>query len=352
MPIRFDTTFYKYTLAAQKISVLAAFLLLCYSCNFENKNIPSTTHTLPEISVKAVKEYTRLIDEEIDEVIDWENCLEPNDTLFENYPFSFLEALEEIQIVFRAIDTTNYNLETRQYLKALTLADFVFAISSFRLLGDDDGIRNDTFIIDSWHDLPLSVCYDIANQNFAALYCGERTDFFRRLCDTLLQLPTEEINFMDGFHIFPLVNIQGVHFLIDPYSPFIVYDVHTLLMLPFDSVFVKNEYDIKIERSNRIFGCSRELVSTPLLKEISTTEIICDVKDFVKQTALQKLGRLPDSALLNHIHISNFKTAVRVGNNSRFQYALRICGRPDKDRFRTVEDMKLFYDTSLPGKSF
>lgn len=357
MFIKNSTCWRKYSLVVQKFFLTNfVILLFCCSCDFASHNSPQKNSEfqmdIPKIDVVQVKSYIRLLSEEIEDVVNINDCSEPLDTLFQNYPFTYQEALVEIKNAFDAIDSTSYNLATRQYIKALTLADFVFAIFSFRLLGDEDGIKNDTIVVEDWDKLTLSECYDIGNQNFAALYCGERSSFFRRLCDTLLQLPTKEQNFSSGFHIYPLVNIQGVYFLIDPYSPFLVYDKLTQLILPYDSFFSVQESHVKIERSSRMFGCSRELVSKPLLKETSKSELICDVKEYVKNMAVKQLGKLPDSTLLNEIHIPDFKTAVYVANNSRFQYALRICGRPEKDRFREVEDLRLFYDASLPGKSF
>ena len=59
------------------------------------------------------------------------------DTLKSNIPFNYEEVLAIIDERFIEIDTIETNTETRQFLKAMLLADFVFSSFSLQLLAID-----------------------------------------------------------------------------------------------------------------------------------------------------------------------------------------------------------------------
>lgn len=256
------------------------------------------------------------------------SCDSTIDTLYSNLPYSYAEAITELTGYFRAIDSSGVHPNSLLYLKAMALADFVFAAFSYRFMGDETGIVNDSSAIRKWEELPLSECFNLGNNNFTAVYCGNRTDFYCRLADSLLQLKTEIIS-IDGIHTFPLSIINGQRYLIDPYDPFTVFNSENGMVLDYDMMQKTLPLKVKVIRSTRIFGCSRELISIPFLKEKIASENLCDVMSFTLQLAEEEGVDTTRPGWLKKIHVPDFTNAQRILNNRRFYYSLRLCSRPE-----------------------
>ncbi len=256
------------------------------------------------------------------------SCDSAIDTLYSNLPYSYSEGIAELTDYFQAIDSSGIHPNGALYLKAMAVADFVFAAFSYRFMGDETGMANDSSAIRKWNQLSLSECFDLGNNNYSAVYCGDRTDFFCRLSDSLLQLETEVIS-IDGIHTFPLSVINGQRYLIDPYDPFTVINSENKMVLDYDQIQNIPPAKIKVIRSARIFGCSRELISIPFLKERIASENLCDVMRFTLQLAESEGMDTTQSGWNRKIHIPDFTNAQRTLNNKRFYYSLRLCSRPE-----------------------
>jgi len=241
----------------------------------------------------------------------------------QNVNFSYEQSIKNLKVLFDDIDQNSSNKKLNNFIKSLVVADFVYASFSYRFLGDSLGIDNDSSIIKKWDTLSLKKCFDIGNHNHAAIYCNNRTSFYVRLLDTLLSIKTEIIE-IEGVHTFPLTFIDDERFLIDPYDPFVVYDSISKVVLAYDSI--RNNPYKQIIRSKRLFGCSRELVSNPLLQKVGIKYNVCSLMEYLKKIGEQYIK---NDSLLLQIHIPNFSDISKIRSNQRFSYSLALCSRPE-----------------------
>lgn len=190
---------------------------------------------------------------------------EPTDTLYTNLPYTYDAAIADLRTKFAGIDTLHTSAETRQYLKALTTADLVYAAFSYQFLGPKYGLARDSQMLDIWQrwdTLPLSTCYDIGNHNIVSFYCTQRSTFFLRLVDTLLHVKGYTVTIPDGVHVFPVLHLSGGDYIVDPYDPAIFADSTGTYALTYDALLrSKGHGHNKAIATRRIYGDTRMLLS-------------------------------------------------------------------------------------------
>jgi len=196
------------------------------------------------------------------------------DTLKCNQNLTYNQALSFLRNKFIQIDSISENIDTKSYLKALYLSEFVYASFSFQFLGSKLGKTNHQIAIDNWDKMPLENCYNMGNNNLVPVWCGDRTSFYIRLLDTLLEIKATTIS-IKNVHTFPLVNIGDRRFIFDPYDPFVIFDSLKSKVLDYDEAFKNclNNNSIVIYRTKRTFGFPNELVSNELTNDILTSSI-------------------------------------------------------------------------------
>ncbi|MBS1684292.1 MAG: hypothetical protein JSS76_06030 [Bacteroidetes bacterium] len=190
---------------------------------------------------------------------------QPADTLYTNLPYTFGEAETELHHRFAGIDTLPYSPETRQYLKALTMADMVYAAFSYQFLGPKYGLARDSQMLDVWQrwdTLPLSTCYDMGNRNVMSFYCTQRSVFYLRWIDTMLHIKGYTVTIPDGVHVFPVLHLAAGDFIIDPYDPAIFADSSGTYAVTYDTlVKSKGHGHHRAIATRRIYGDTRMLLS-------------------------------------------------------------------------------------------
>ncbi len=191
------------------------------------------------------------------------------DTLKCNQNLNYTQALSSLINIFKKIESSNENEDTKIYLKSLYLSEFVYASFSFQFMGSQHGKTNHHISIDNWNKMPLENCYNMGNRNLVPVWCGDRTSFYVRLLDSLLGIKATTISIKE-VHTFPLVNIGNRRFIFDPYDPFIIFDTLKLRVMDYDEALKNclNNNSIIVLRTKRTFGVSNELVSNDLTRDI------------------------------------------------------------------------------------
>ena len=278
---------------------------------------------------------------------DFASCNDPKDVLIQNLPYTYDEAIKILGQKFTEIDSQQSDRRTRQLAKTLVCADFVYASFSYRYLGDVIGINNDTSLAGKWDSLPLSVCYELGNKNFKAVYCEERARFFLRLVKKLLDIDGHMVS-IPGAHSFPVVLVKGdgdkgKPYLVDPFDPFIVVRKGSKELLYFGPSQSSPD-ELEIHRSKRVFGDTRVLVSKPLLEALEKQGYAsgyCSLLSFtqkLKNDYSRSMGGL-DSMVVN---LPDFKRSFLLPGNSRFKYAIELSGRPDGQLFDSRSYLKYY----------
>lgn len=281
----------------------------------------------------AAKELTFLLEKNtpspISQLVDF-NCKEPIEVDNRNLDYSYHEAILVLKEKFQAIDTLLISADAKQYAKSLIVADFVYATFSYQFLGPNLGIANDTMLAISWDTLPLSICYNIGNYNQASVYCAERTNFYLRLVDTLLNIKGREV-FVQDIHTFPVLEIGKGSFIVDPYDPFVIVDSSETWLVDYQSLidgFEKNYF--KPKRTARMFGGSRQLLSLPFINMLKQTFpdtdcICCLVKMYLEKNKKYLHTFVRPCFDINLLVVQN----VQKLTNNRYPYSLGMSGRVD-----------------------
>ncbi|MCF8253159.1 MAG: hypothetical protein K9H61_05630 [Bacteroidia bacterium] len=189
------------------------------------------------------------------------------DTLYENIPLSFDSSLSHLNVLFEKIESKNTNQETKNYLKALYLSDFVYGIFSFQLLGSELGHSSHSINIKNWNSISLRDCYNKGNKNEFPIWCENRSSFFTRLADSLLHLKSRIIS-LPGIHSFPIVFLKSGAYIFDPSDPYVVFDSQFSKVVSYENLIKNNLSDINIHRTNRHFGNSGLLISVGLWEKL------------------------------------------------------------------------------------
>lgn len=269
-------------------------------------------------------------------------CVEPSDTLIRNLPFIYSEALSELNEHFSVIDTFSFNESTKKYAKALIAADFVYAAFSFQFLGPELGISNDTNLIREWKNLPLNICYDVGNFNQSSVYCIERTSFYLRLLDTLLNLSGNAVS--TEFHTFPVIIINQSTYIIDPFDPFVITDSSGRFVVKYEQLVKERSVGKFIpERTKRVFGNSRELISIPFRADLSSKYdnpdcFCCDLKEYLQENKKYILSFLrPCFNAPDHQF-----DKIKILSNNHYAFSIDVSGRVD-GHLNSNDDIVKYY---------
>lgn len=234
-----------------------------------------------------------------------------DDTLKCNQNLNYNQALNFLGNIFSQIDSVSENKDTKNYLKALYLTEFVYASFSFPFLGLQEGKTNHNVSIDNWNKMPLEICYNMGNNNLAPVLCGDRAGFYIRLLDSLLGIKATSIS-IKNVHTFPLVTIGNRRFILDPYDPFIIFDTSLSNILDYDQLqklILKND-TYKVMRTKRIFGFPNELISQQLASDILS---ISNNKETDFSQKLSYYLSLNKANLLQGIDMCSFETFNKIG---------------------------------------
>ena len=145
----------------------------------------------------------------------------------------------------------------------------------------------------------------------APVWCGDRTNFYLRLLDSLLGIKATSVS-IKNTHTFPLVNIGNRRFIFDPYDPFIILDSLKLKIIDYDEALkycLKNN-PIKIQRTKRSYGNANELISNDF------TNDVLDCSKNERQDFAQKLKNyfiINKSTFLKNINKCSFEGYNKKG---------------------------------------
>jgi hypothetical protein len=197
------------------------------------------------------------------------STISTNVTLICNQNLSYCQAIVILGNKFIQFDSNYQNENTKKYLKALYLCEFVHAAFSFQFLGSKLGKTNHNIAIENWNKMTLENCYNMGNNNLAPVWCGDRTSFYIRLLDSLLGIKATTIS-IKNVHTFPIVNIGNRRFVFDPSDPFIILDSLKLKIIDYDESlkYCLKGQRFQVIRTKKIFGFPNELVSNDLTNEI------------------------------------------------------------------------------------
>ncbi len=218
------------------------------------------------------------------------------DTLKSNIPFNYKEVLAIIDERFIEIDTIETNTETRQFLKAMLLADFVFSSFSLQLFGNRYGLANDVTVKNDWNSYSTSEQYGLGNNNIVSLDCGGRTNFYLQLIDNLLNLSGRDTS-IPGIHTYPIIEIGAEEYILDPSEPVVFTDSKSNI-LSFDDLKLGVE-EIHFLRTKRSFGGNHFLISKDLNQSLLQFDgdMIRQIKGFIRQEIIEPEKKIPDCNL-------------------------------------------------------
>lgn len=190
-----------------------------------------------------------------------------NDTIFSNNSNQNIDdALKSLTDKYLHVDTINTNIETKQFVKSLLLAEWIYANFNFQFLGPRLGLTDTISANINFMSSNSQLCYQAGNTNQMAVWCGDRSNLFTRLADSILHLKSEIIS-IEKIHSFPVVTIAQKKYIIDPYDPFVLFNQDKNKIIDYE--FYKSNPDsinLSAIRTKRNFGTSGELVSKSLYK--------------------------------------------------------------------------------------
>lgn len=184
-----------------------------------------------------------------------------NDTIYSNNEKNTLnEALGDLHEHYLFIDKLKTNYETKTYAKVLLLAEWIYGNFNYQFLGPDLGMADTSKFGVKFNQTDLNTCYATGNKNLMALWCGDRTNMFVRLVDTLFHLKSQIIS-IRPIHTFPIVEIGKSYYIIDPYDPFVLFNTESNRIISYKELLTKTEKP-KAIRTKRVFGNTGELISS------------------------------------------------------------------------------------------
>jgi hypothetical protein len=190
-----------------------------------------------------------------------------NDTVYTNNSNKHIDdALKPLLSKYHSIDSINTNLETKQYVKSLLLAEWIYANFNFQFLGPKLGLTDTMPSVIDFRSSNPDLCYQAGNNNEMAVWCGDRSNLFTRLLDSLLHLKADVIS-INQIHSFPIVTIGAKKYIIDPFDPFILFNHNQTEIIDYD--FYKINHDsinLCAKRTKGTFGISGELISKRLYR--------------------------------------------------------------------------------------
>lgn len=204
------------------------------------------------------------------------------DTIKSNFLLNFDEAVKMLTHKFDSIESLKTNVETKAYIKCLIASDFVYFAFSFQFLGSKEGYSAHDIAVENWNKLPLIACYAKGNSNLIPIYCDDRATFYGRLVDSLLGFKSEIIT-LKNIHSFPVVAIGSSKYIFDPFDPIIVTSLNQNEIIPYNKlVLMKNNLQVKVLRTSKIWGNARYLVSNKLFADIMRNNHINTFETYFK----------------------------------------------------------------------
>ena len=322
--------------------VIALFPVFFLSACYRDK------HMEKAIGINEVKGYLNPAKENY-RPPDWafENCREPTDTLRQNLPYSYDEAINILRRMFVPVEQQAISAQAKHYIKALICADFVYAAFSYHYFGDDAGFAGDTILNPGWDSLTLKECYDIGNNNYKGLYCYERASFYLRLVKALTGVNGKIINKVN-VHSFPVLAIADSYgntrpYLVDPYDPFVIIPTGDSIIPVFDQN-INQPAEVDIYRTRRAFVQTRLLVSKQMVCNLPVRGLLpqyCSIPAFTKELLLGYLQSHPaaDSSV---IELPWFANGYVLTNSARYKYAIKTNGRPAGEFFTAGHYQKYY----------
>jgi hypothetical protein len=254
-------------------------------------------------------------------------CLFQSDTIFNNLPYNYTQAIKQLIHMVDSIDQIeHYNRATKEYLSALVLADFVYAVCSFQFLGSQYQQGSTVIGIPNWSNLSLQSMFGLANTNQVAVWCGDRTSFYIKLLDSVLHLSAQTIS-IPQLHTFPVVRIGNKSYIIDPFNPIVLIDSATNKLAEYYSLKKTPHTTLLFKKSPRFFGESKGLITQELMSKmggferLTTNFTICNM---VKQFLLIKMDELLALRKSKRVKLSTYKMAINPVANKQYPFALRV----------------------------
>lgn len=184
------------------------------------------------------------------------------DTLIErNLALSFLEANDSLRRISEKIEEQAFNTVTKTYLKALVIADFVYASSSYQFLGSFLGQSESLYRNDEWKALTAEKLYELANTNQMVLDCDQRSHLFKELINAHLNVTVRDTSIV-GRHTYPILKIGREEYIVDPSEPIIFTNDSLNKILSVQDL--KQQNTIRFHPSKRTFGNTKLLMSKRL----------------------------------------------------------------------------------------
>lgn len=188
-----------------------------------------------------------------------------SDTIFANQPTKHpADFLEPLLAKCKKIDAKkNYTVATKQYIKALLLAEYLYASCNSQFLGPQIGLAPQALSQTKFNRAGLHARLNAANHNEVAVWCADRAQLYKQLAKQLFNLPIRIIN-NTPTHVFSLVQIANKWYIIDPFDPFLLLAKGQTELLDYESLKHSKrlqQQQIVALRTKHSFGNTAELIS-------------------------------------------------------------------------------------------
>lgn len=210
-----------------------------------------------------------------------------NDTILLNNKFDFASSIQNLKMYFNKVDSLATNRETKEYAKLMLLAEWIYGNFNTQFWSDKIGLTNTINHEVNFSSTQFKTCYDAGNSNLLATSCGDRTNLFIRLANSLLKIKCENIS-IKAVHTFPLAEIGNLSYIIDPYDPFLLLDGEEQIVIDYATLKRNPHHNTIAIRTKRSFGEKGELISKNLYNKLKLqhTEKIVRIEDLLSNYLL------------------------------------------------------------------
>ena len=232
------------------------------------------------------------------------------DTIYQNLDIDYNGFIELIHEESKKIDLINTNPKTKSFIKALRLAELCHAAFSFQFLGRKYGLANEVKTERKWDDFSLETQFSLGVRNEETVDCREISNFYRKVLKQEIGLKSRDTSIAE-VHTYPIVEITGTEYIMDPTDPFIVFSTSGEKVLGFDALKAKDS--IIVKRTIKPFGSSRLLISNALNDSIQSYG--ANLKVGIKNLLFKKLSQQVSEEqskkfkLVNKWHISPLQSS-------------------------------------------
>lgn len=289
---------------------LLLFLSIIFSCNNTGSKISFNELEWPK------SDGNNLIDNSDSSAV---NCSYKADTIYNTT--SYDGAINRLKLM---IDSVNqkHTKHTATYINCLLLADFVYANCSFQFLGSLYQ-KNSNVAIANWQNLSLNQMYELGVSNQVAIWCGDRTTYFNSLLKHLLNLNAQIIH-INKVHTYPIVSIDGLYYIVDPYYPMVITNPITNNIADYEWL-KKNIHQTEpvFRLSPRYFGESKTLISSELISYIKSLSYTNDtlICGLVNHLLTQKKSTLLALLKNKHIKLVHYNATINPTKNVSYPFA-------------------------------